>query len=44
MAVDIQSNKLLKTQASNRKLIDRLLIPEFGHVPLTDIIRAMVLK
>ena len=33
-----------RTQASNRKVIDRLLIPEFGHVPLTDITRAMVLK
>ena len=33
-----------RTQESNRKLIDRLLIPEFGHVPLTDITRAMVLK
>ena len=33
-----------RTQASNRKLIDRLLLPEFGHVSLTDITRAMVLK
>ena len=33
-----------RTQASNRKLIDRLLIPEFGHVPLSDMTRAMVLK
>lgn len=33
-----------RTQASNRKLIDRLLLPEFGQVPLTDITRAMVLK
>ena len=33
-----------RTQESNRKLIDRLLLPEFGHVPLTDITRAMVLK
>ena len=33
-----------RTQESNRKLIDRLLLPEFGHVPLTEITRAMVLK
>ena len=33
-----------RTQESNRDLIDRLLLPEFGHVPLTDITRAMVLK
>ena len=33
-----------RTQESNRMLIDRLLLPEFGHVPLTDITRAMVLK
>ena len=33
-----------RTQVSNRKAIDRLLIPEFGHIPLTDVTRAMVLK
>jgi len=31
-------------QVSNRKLIDRLLIPEFGPTPLTEVTRAMVLK
>ena len=33
-----------RTQASSRKLIDRLLVPEFGKVPLTEITRSMVLK
>ena len=33
-----------RTQVSNRRLIDRLLLPEFGRVPLTDITREMVLK
>jgi len=33
-----------RTQASNRNLINRLLIPEFGKVPLTEITRSMVLK
>ena len=33
-----------RTQVSNRKLIDRLLIPEFGPIPLSDVTRAMVLK
>jgi integrase len=33
-----------RAQASNSELIDRLLIPEFGHVPLTGIIRTTVLN
>ena len=33
-----------RTQVSNRRAIDRMLIPEFGHVPLTDVSRAMVMK
>lgn len=33
-----------RTQIGNRHLIDRLLIPEFGKVPVTEISRAMVLK
>jgi integrase len=32
------------TQASNRKAIDRVILPEFGKIELTEITRAMVRK